>query len=152
MYLAELVKIQQSGSLVIGEVTSETAVVGGNLLTHEQCGIIAERLGWTTWDKKSWEIIDKTNKFIKGLAKHLTNMDIINGTTITFLNRRISNSMKYFDRIKIEGNGWDLTILYGMPGSGGTYALYDGTDNNRKPAATARSLKQLIEIINTEYN
>lgn len=68
------------------------------------------------------------------------------------MNRRISNSMKYFDRIKIEGNGWDLTILYGMPGSGGTYALYDGTDNNRKPAATARSLKQLIEIINTEYN
>lgn len=152
MYLKELMQVQQSGALVVGEANNAQAVIGGALLTTEQCAFLVQKLGWTTYDKRPWEIIDKTNKFIKGLAKHLTNMDLLEGTTITFMNRRISNTLKYFDRIKIEGgNGWNLTILYGMPGAGGTYALYDGTDNNRKPVATARSLKQLIEVINTEF-
>lgn len=151
MNLAQLVEVQRSGALVVSEANDQMAVVGGQMLTTQQCNMLVRQMGWTSWEKKSWEIITKTDKFIKGLVKHLTNTDLLVGTDITFLNRRVSGTMKYFDRIHIGGNDWDITILYGMPGSGGTYVLYDGTDNNRKPVATARSLKQLVEFINESY-
>lgn len=149
MKLGELYEVQSAGALKIGsDCSNGNIVVGGSKLTADQCKQLVKALGWLNWDKPDWEVIDKTDKFIRGIKPYVTDEDILANTEVTFQNRRISDTLKYFDRIKMVGSDFDITILYRMPGTGGTYAVYDDSDNFRKPQFTCRSAKQLGEYIN----
>ena len=151
MELIQLLAVQSSGALKSKyDPATGTVKVGGIELNKEQCQSLVSNLGWLEYSKQPHEIIEKTEKFAKALNSYLDNEEIINGTTITFQNKRRMGTEKYFDRIKITGDGLDLTILYNMPGTGGAYAVYDGTDGNRQPVYTCRSMKQLCEYLNEE--
>ena len=148
MKLNKLMEIQASGAIKVS-VNDKTGVVslGPYAVTNEQCQLIAKDLGWLSYDKKSWEVIDKTNKFIRSLRSNLTNETVINTAEVTFQNRRMTDTMKYFDRIKMVSPYFDITILYGMPGVGGTYAVYDGSNGFRQPVFNCRTMKDLAEYI-----
>lgn len=150
MKLANLVAAQECGALKVGENCSHNnIIVGGVSVTEAQCKGIVKTLGWIDWDKQAWEIIDKTNKFIRGIKNHIDNEAILSSTEVTFQNRRRQNTEKYFDRIKMVGPLFDITILYGMHGTGGTYSVYDGSNGFSQPVFNCRTAKQLGEYINS---
>lgn len=150
MKLSELIKAQSCGALNIGEGSNEHGiVVGGAGITLEQCRQMAGILGWLDYDKKPWEVIDKTAKFIRGIKNHITSEQVLGGTEVTFQNRRKQNTESYFDRIKMVNHKFDITILYGAHGAGGTYAVFSGTNGFNQPVFNCRTSKQLGEYINT---
>lgn len=107
-------------------------------------------LGWERYDAKPWEIIEKTNKFIRGIKSVLVDEAIVD-TDVTFRNFRRTNTERYYDRIKMISPDYDITIMYGMPGLGGAYAIFDSSDGFRQPQYSCRSLKQVAEYINSMY-
>lgn len=152
MELVTLLEIQKTGALNVHKVEGTSKVtVGGMELPEEKQKEIVKSLGWLEWAKKPYDIIEKTDKFAKVFNKYLTSEIILDGTTITFQNKRIQDTQKYFDRIKLINSDFDLTILYGMPGTGGSYAVYDLESSFREPAFNCRSLKNLCEFLNTCY-
>lgn len=148
MDLRTLVQAQECGALKTEVLNNGLVKIGGVAVTPEQCMAMASTLGWVSYDKKPWEVIDKTNRFIRSIRNYVDNEGVINGTTVTFMNRRLTNTMKYFDRIKMVNPEFDITILYGMPGTGGAYAVYDDSDGFRQPVFNCRSVKQLAEYLN----
>lgn len=150
MKLNNLIQAQDCGALKV-EVNNATGqvIVGGVPVSKEQCRGFVTALGWQSWDKADWEIIDKTNKFIRGIKNHIDNEAVLNTAEVTFQNRRRQNTEKYFDRIKMVSHLFDITILYGMPGTGGTYAVYDASNRFSQPVFTCRTAKQLGEYINS---
>lgn len=149
MQLTNLMELQAAGALKIDEnCNASRIIVGGVQITPEQCRNICLMLGWTSWDKRDWEIIDKTNKFIKSLRANIDNEDAVAGVEVTFQNHRRTDTEKYYDRIKMVGPYYDITILYGMPGTGGAYAIYDASNHWKFPVYTCRTAKQVAEYIN----
>lgn len=151
MELRQLIEIQKSGALKVVTQPNGGFTVGGIPVTDQQAAMMANNLGWIRYAKHPAEIIDKTNKFVRSIVKNSTNEFYINGTHVSFENQRISGTMKYFDRIKLVNPMFDYTILYGMPGTGGTYAIYDATSNNHLPVYSCRSLKQVAEFFSDLY-
>ena len=148
MLLTDLMKLQAAGALKVdSNCTNSNIVIGGVRVSQEQCRNICRMLGWTSWDKQDWEVIDKTNKFIKSLRTYITKEDAVTGVDVTFQNHRRTDTEKYYDRIKMVGPYYDITILYGMPGIGGAYAIYDESNNWRFPVFACRTAKQVAEYI-----
>lgn len=153
MNLRKLMEIQNAGAIKIVEnkytTTENDYTLGGVRLNENQARQIAMNLGWEHFEMSPFKILDKTNKFISSLSKYIDNEIIINNTDISFQNRRKMGTMSYFDRIKIVCYGkFDLTVLYGMPGLGGTYGVFSSTNNFQKTVFSCRSLKELGKWIN----
>ena len=150
MKLESLIQAHVCGALNVGDVAYDrsTGVVGNMQVSRAQCNDFVTALGWKTFDKDAFEIVDKTNKFIRSIAKHLDNDGVIYNTEVTFENHRRMNTEKYFDRIKMINPRFDITILYGMPGVGGTYAVYSAENNFIKPVFNCKTVKQLCEFLN----
>lgn len=152
MDFKQLVEIQKSGALKVNvDSVSGTISMGGMQVTPQQLQILAQRLGWTRWDENTVNIIEKTDKFIRNMVKNLKHDEVILGTQLTFENHRASNSLKYYERIKLVNPEFDYTVLCGMPGTGGAYAIYDATNLTHLPVYTCRSIKQVAEFFNDLY-
>ncbi len=152
MELKKLIEIQKSGALkVSGNINAGEIIVGGVKITPEQCNQFVKQLGWLEWGLPATTIIEKTDKFIRNFCKYVNFDSFIMGTTITFQNRRLSNTMRYFDRIHFTNSKFGYTIIYNMPGNGGAYALYSSEDNTHLPIYTCRSIKQLGEFFVEEF-
>lgn len=151
MNLGQLLELHECGALNVDDTSNiNLAVIGGMALTNEQCQIFAANLGWLKYDKPAYEIIDKTNKFIRGLKKNIKDIEVIANTQVTFQNSRRQNTEKYIDRIKLICPGkFDLTVLYGMPGVGGVYGIYSAENNFLHPVLGCRNLKQVGEYISS---
>ena len=150
MNFTQLVEYQTSGALKVSyDATTGIIKLGGTPVTREICSNIVTGLGWERYDAKPWEIIDKTDKFIKSMSKYLCEQAMV-GLDVTFRNFRRSNTESYYDRIKLISPYMNFTVLYHMPGLGGTYAIFTPKDNFQRPDYACRSVKQLCEYIN-EY-
>lgn len=149
MQFKQLIEVQKSGALK-ASVQEETGIVtlGGMVVQPNQLQLFVRNLGWLTWDMNPVQIIDKTNKFVKNFSRYIEDSRIVLGTEITFENHRISNSLRYFDRIKLINPLFNHTILYNMPSTGGVYAIYDANGNTHLPEYTCRSIKQVVEYFN----
>ena len=150
MKLENLIQAHVCGALNVKDVAFDrsSGVVGGMQMSRAQCNEFVTALGWKTFDKDAFEIVDKTNKFIRSIAKYLTNDTVIYGTEVGFENHRRMNTEKYFDRIKMVNPRFDITILYGMHGVGGAYAVYSAENNFIKPVFNCKTAKQLCEYLN----
>lgn len=151
MKLSKLIEFQSSGAMKT-QYDKVTGVIklGGTPVSEEQCKNIVTMLGWERYDAKPWEIIEKTNKFIRGIKSVLVDEAIVD-TDVTFRNFRRTNTERYYDRIKMISPDYDITIMYGMPGLGGAYAIFDSSDGFRQPQYSCRSIKQVAEYINSMY-
>lgn len=148
MQLSKLIEYQSSGALKISyDKTTGTIKLGGTPITSDVCAEIAHSLGWERFDAKPWEIIDKTDKFIKSLRKNLCD-EAMAGADISFRNFRRMNTESYYDRIKLISPNLDVTILYHMPGLGGTYAVFTPHDGFRQPQFACRTMKQMCDYLN----
>ncbi len=149
MNLGMLLELHECGALnVDANSNKDVAIVGGMTLNAEQCNAMAINLGWTRFDRYPHEIIDKTNKFIRGLKHNIKQDDVFDNTEISFQNTRRHNTEKTSDRIKMIYPGkFDITILYGVPGMGGPYGIYSDVNNFNVPVKICRSLKQVGEYI-----
>lgn len=152
MKLIKLINMQECGALncQCNEVTGQITI-GGMVVTSEQCEQYAKNVGWLKWDKKTWEVIEKTNRFIRSIKSYIDDEQILNHTEITFQNSRRMNTEKYTDRIKLVNPNFDITIIYGAAeyGRGGQYEVYTASNNYNYPVHTCRTAKQLATYINS---
>ena len=67
MKLENLIQAHVCGALNVGDVAYDrsTGVVGNMQVSRAQCNDFVTALGWKTFDKDAFEIVDKTNKFIQ---------------------------------------------------------------------------------------
>lgn len=151
MTLGKLVQMQNVGALDIVRDNYTGAVsIAGKALTERDCKFIADAIGWMAADKEDWELIDKTNRFIRGIKRHIENEDVLKHTIIEFRNSRKQDTEKFVDRIKmVHSNGkYDLTVIYGLPGSGGRYSVYSAVNGFTRPVYACGSAKLLGIYIN----
>lgn len=150
MKLDLLIQLQSSGALKVKDgYTDDHATVGKLELNKEQCDFLAAKLGWVEMDLPSIQIIDKTNKFINTIKKYVDNQVILENTEVVFQNRRKLDTIKTFDRIKfICPPKFDITLLYGMPGTRSKYTIYSSVNMFNIPVKGCRSLKEVAIWIN----
>lgn len=150
MKLKELIEVQSSGLLKATVVDNvDTYNMDKLSISTENCKSLLTKLGWLEYAKTPAEILSKTDKFVNGIKNSINKDEIIENTEITFQNRRKTNTLSYFDRIKLVNKGkFDITVLRGMSGVGGVYGVYSAENNFSKPVYSCRSLRQLGEWIN----
>lgn len=151
MRLIDLVKLNEAKTLKVKrDDVSGVISVGGVVVSPEESIRLLEGLGWLEYDLDPLEILNKTDKFASSIKRYIKDENILSKTEVTFQNRRITNTMQYFDRIKLICPGkFDLTILYGMPGTGCKYAVYSSKNYFRIPVQRCKSLKEVCEYINS---
>lgn len=148
MTLRQLLEMQSSGALNIKyEPCSNIANLGGVQITLDQARMICSQLGWVEYVISPFEIIDKTNKFIRGLKNHLDREGFLETTLVEFQNKKANTYGKTFDRIVLQSKGFSLSILYNMEHSGGKYVIYE--TGRALPVSKCRNLKAVAQFINT---
>ena len=149
MNLATLMQMQKAGALKINDDASINYIVmGGVPVTEEQCKAIAKNLGWTgRTSNKGFEMIEKTDKYIRNFRRLLTNEHVINGTEIMFESIRKTDTEKVADRIKLINPYFDVTIFHGMPGYGGSYSVFIPAKSTTQVDFACSSMKALCEYL-----
>lgn len=147
MKLNTLREMQKTGALKV-EHDSNTSIgsVGGVQVDMEQARNLAEQIGWVEMHLNPFELIEKTNKFMKPLIKNLERPDIWELGDIQFQNRRSNTYGKTFDRIVISSSNCSYTIVYGMENNGGKYVVYE--TGRALPIAKCRNVKAVAEYLN----
>lgn len=147
MEISRLIELQCSGALNIKyNKGSNTAELAGITIDEMQAHSIVNSLGWVEYKVSPFEIIDKTNKFIKGLKNNLKRQDVIETGSIQFQNIQANSYGKTFDRILIRSNFVNLTVIYNMESSGTKYAVYQL--GNPLLIGKCKNVKALAEFIN----
>lgn len=138
---------------IIYDENSPVAELSGYQITAEQASVICQQFGWTRISESPFKVMEKTAKFIRGFKSYLKTIEIWKCTFVSFENTRISNELKYYERIKLvnQVRGFDLTLTCGMPGTNCTYALYDKSKDIARPVFSGRSMKQIVEYIDNNY-
>jgi hypothetical protein len=149
MLLSELINVQSSGALNIKyEKGSSVASLGGTQVTMEQAAVIARQLGWNEFYLNAFEILDKTNKFVRGIKSNVANDYIIANTQVEFTNSRSNTYGKTYDRIHMYcPNCFEISVIYGMEGNSSPYVIYDSKTS--VPVSKCRNLKKVGEYITT---
>ena len=147
MELSKLLALQSSGALNIKYENYNVAEMGGVVITAEQASALPMNLGWLETNLHPFEIVSKTNKFIKGIKNHIKREGFWECGQIAFQNIRSNTYGKTFDRIVIQAPGLALTVIYNMDSAGTKYAVYE----TGRPliVGKCRNLKAVAEFINT---
>ena len=151
MVVKELIKTYDNGALSIKyEKDAEDATLGGIRITKEQAENLCKNFGWTEIYLSPFEIIDKTQKFVRALKKNVAD-DLGTGMIdVTFQNKRSNTYGKTYDRIHFESpKDKGVSVLYGMAGNESPYVIYDSQTS--VPVRKCRNLKQVIEYINERF-
>lgn len=147
MLLSNLSKMYEAGALTIKyDEGDQIASLGGVKVTMEQAAIFIKNIGWVENVLTPFEIIGKTQRFIRSLRQHLIRNDIWNGTNVTFQNMASATYGRTFDRIVLDNRQWSLTIIYNMEHSGGKYVIY--VTGQAIPIQKCRNLKAVAEYLN----
>lgn len=151
MKFREITEIQKSGAFNVDKSSNmQQAIVGGVALTAPMCDQIAFQIGWTgRRSLPSYQLIDKANSYIKSLQRYIKN-ERLGEYDVMFENIRVNDSLKTFDRIvfSLMGNSGvskQFTIIHGMAGLGGSYALFDASVSQAQPVIASRSIREVCE-------
>lgn len=150
MTLGKLIEAQKNGVFNIKfEPGSATATLGGvQVISNEQAMNLIANVGWSEYALDPFEIIDKTNKFARGLKAHLKDDYLLNNTEVRFQNKRANTYGRTFDRIVLEcPRRFNISIIYNMENSGGKYVIYEV--GRALPLQKCRNLKGVAEYINS---
>lgn len=151
MILKELYEAQANGVFKVKfDEATGTVTMGGQPVPVEQLHKFIKIAGWIQYQQPVHEIFDKTNKFVSNFKKHIKEPEIVNFADVQFQNFRRSDTMNYYDRIVIKHPKMNLTVLYHMPGVGGTYAVFL-PGNHTQANFACRTMKDLCEFINECY-
>lgn len=155
MKFREITEIQKSGAFNVDKSSNmQQAIVGGVALTAPMCDQIAFQIGWTgRRSLPSYQLIDKANSYIKSLQRYIKN-ERLGDYDVMFENIRVNDSLKTFDRIvfSLMGNSGvskQFTIIHGMTGLGGSYALFDASVSQAQPVIASRSIREVCEELST---
>lgn len=155
MTIKQLVELQKAGNFKVSKENSlADAIVGGYKLSTEMCDNMATKLGWTARKSlPSWKLIDKTNTYVKAFNRYLG--EKFNNFDVLFENIGLIDSDKTMDRVVIssEKNGIiveSYTIIHGMSGIGGSYALFIAKQSQTHPVISSRTIKSVLEYIDTD--
>lgn len=154
MKLNKLIELQTNGALKIsGNPNINCAKIGGVELNDGQCRMLARQMGWTGRTSYcGWEMIDKTAKFVSNAKRNMQNENMINAIDLTFESTRKTDSVKYIERIVLNfSTGLTLTIIHGLEGIGGSYALFNPMKSVAQPELTCSSYRVLFNYIETAY-
>ena len=154
MKINQLVELQRDGNFKVSKDSNMIeANIGGTVLTSAMCDNIAKTLGWSARRSlPGWKLIDKTNTYTKAFGKYLDNR--FNNFNVLFENIRISDAEKTMDRVVIYNDKSGLahesyTLIHGMQGLGGSYAIFDAKKSETHPIVASRTLKDVLEFLNT---
>ena len=102
MTLGQIRELHLGGALNIKyEKGKSIASIGDMQITLEQATQLTSQLGWVEYVLSPFEIIDKTNKFIRGLKNNLTREDMWEAQ-VQFQNKHSTEYGKTFDRIVVQ--------------------------------------------------
>lgn len=149
MVVSKLIEAYKKGAFkMVGEACKCHETGMSSPMPLQDCDGFIRMIGWLEWAQPRSEIMDKTSKMVKSIASNVTSSEFLNNTEVTFQNRRLQETIKYFDRICMVNPKFNIVILRGMPGTGGAYAVYDANSYTHQPIFNCRSLKQLGEYLN----
>ena len=147
-----LLEAYNNGALKVEyEAGASKAIMGGvaELSLEQAHDFVKDKLGWTQYVLSPFEIIDKTQKFIRAIKNNMKDEYILNNTQITFLNKKDTDYGRTFDRIEMLCQGrFHYTVLYNMKSAGASYVLYE--TGNAIPKKKFRNLKQVILYLQDE--
>ena len=148
MLLKDLINIQANRALnIVEDENGRLASISGMVINEEQAKTMCKQLGWEEMRLHPFKIIDKTNKFIKSLAKEI-DADLANKVDVTFSNKNSTIYGKTYDRITFsDGRGFNYTVIYNMPSSTASYQVFDSKTSI--PLNKSRSVKQVAEYLNS---
>jgi hypothetical protein len=148
MTLGQLVEMHNSGALNIKFEKEDTvANLAGIQITQEQALVMVRNLGWEDIYLSPFEIIDKTNKFARGIKTGISADGSLKDTIVTFRNTRSNVYGKTFDRIHLlNPRYFEVSVIYGMPGNSSPYVIYDSKTSI--PLQRCRNLKKVTEYLN----
>ena len=150
MNLEKLCEMQAAGVFKVGKNNTElgTIVIGGMKLTKQQADEFLHQIGWDVYFESPEKIVEKTDSIVKGLCKYIENESVLNTANVCLQNFRKTDSDKFYERINLDGFNFNLTILHGMGGTGGAYALFDANRSKTQPVCSGGSVKSISEYIN----
>ena len=145
--LKELLMAYDNGALSIKyEKGHPFAELGGIKITEQQAAqLCTNNFGWIEYRLHPFEIIEKTQKFMRSVKSNLKDPNFWEYGTVQFQNKRDTDYGRTFDRIVIACGNLSYTILYNMKSAGGTYVLYRTGDAT--PVKKLRNLKQVVQFI-----
>lgn len=148
MTLGQLYELYDNGVFNVKMNESKTAaLVGGVQLLPEQAHDLCARIGWTGYVLSPFEILDKTNKFIRGIKSTVKDKKILCDTVVTFTNVRSSVYGRTHDRIHLESSDFSVSIIYNMSTNTSKYVIYDS--HTSVPLCKCKNLKKVGEYIST---
>jgi hypothetical protein len=124
--------------------------IGDSILTLDQADKLVRNYGWLEYVLSPFEIMRKTDKFVKSLDKYMNKQGFWNNVDITFQNRHSQSYKRTFDRICLITHKCTLAILYNMENVSGKYVIYN-MDSLSSPIAKCRNIKAVAEFLN-DYN
>lgn len=153
MKLNDLIMLQEEG-LLQTEEKGNKYLLGNETLTKEELHSFVEKLGWKKQYLSDVQLLEKTNKFVRGIKNHIKDEDVLERTDITFENLPLSGYDKTMDRIIIKmKNVLDLIVLYGAPknyASTSRYEVYSSKNDFSTPVYKLTTLKKLGMLLNMQ--
>lgn len=149
--LKQLYEFHESGILNIEYTKGDKtfAVIGGQKLEYSRIENLCRACGWLRYRLSAFEIIEKTNKFMKSFYKNTKGKDLFENAQLEFENLPGVEYNKTIDRIVVYLNyKTSYVIIYGDRRAGGTYTVYKNA--SAVPCGKCRSLKQVVETIEKE--
>lgn len=151
MKLAELAQLQEVGALHVKQLDSGKTTIGGVEVSPENAAIVLTNIGYIRYDCNPFDAVSKAERVISNFNKYIESNDFFNNYDVTFQTFRKTESIKYYDRITFSGPDYKFVVISGMPGLGGRYNLFDGSNGNRQPVSSFNGLKQLCEFIDSYF-
>lgn len=150
--LYTMVQMQRAGAFKVSPGSdANSAVIAGQSMTGPMCDFYAQKIGWT--GRKALpavELIGKTNNYIRAFGNQLTNPGF-NNFDVCFENIRVTDSLKTFDRVVLTApNGEQFTVIHGLAGLGGSYALFIKSVSQAQPVIASRSMRDICDYMNTQ--
>lgn len=140
LYENDLLKIEYD------KKDNKNAILAGRQLSYEQANNLCKQLGWLEYRLSAFEIIEKTNKFMKSLNSNTKGKEVWHDDiTFEFKNLPAVEYNKTIDRIVIHMHWNSYVIIYGDKRAGATYTVY--LNQLSVPFAKCRSIKQVVEAI-----
>jgi hypothetical protein len=125
----------------------QTGSLGDTELSLQQADKLIRNYGWIEYVLSPFEVMHKTDKFIRTMEKYIEDDKFWNTVDVTFQNRNGISYNRTFDRICLVSRTDTIAIIYNMENVSGKYLIYN-MRNQSSPVAKCRNLKAVAEFLN----